>query len=118
MSRRERLRGVYELPPRSRRPTCVITSHHYCGTQVCGYSSSKKTLYIVMRANKKTKTMPPASIIEQQLGEQAGEMASEQASEMAIDATLEDSFPASDPPSWTLGVEKTAPNADVSLTRN
>ncbi|MEP7342816.1 MAG: hypothetical protein ABI977_34125 [Acidobacteriota bacterium] len=35
-------------------------------------------------------------------------------SESAIDSTLEDSFPASDPPSWTLGVEKTTKDAAFS----
>jgi hypothetical protein len=61
----------------------------------------------MMRATQETNTIPPVASILQR-----------RPSEPAIDATLEDSFPASDPPSWTLGVEKTAPNADVSLTRN
>ena len=30
-------------------------------------------------------------------------------SEEVIDKTLNDSFPASDPPSWTLGIEQGAP---------
>ena len=30
-------------------------------------------------------------------------------SEEIIDKTLNDSFPASDPPSWTLGIEQGAP---------
>jgi hypothetical protein len=30
-------------------------------------------------------------------------------SEEAIDKTLSDTFPASDPPSWTLGIEQGAP---------
>jgi hypothetical protein len=30
----------------------------------------------------------------------------EEMSEVAIDMTLADSFPASDPPCWTLGVER------------
>lgn len=34
-------------------------------------------------------------------------------SEMALDATLEASFPASDPPSWTLGASKTVATATV-----
>jgi len=59
-----------------------------------------------MRAINKTKTIPPVeSVLRQQPGESA------------IDATLEDSFPAGDPPSWTLGVEATAPGADFSSTK-
>jgi hypothetical protein len=62
-----------------------------------------------MRINQETKTIShAASIIQQQSSESAGE----QANESAIDATLQDSFPASDPPSWTLGIERTASNAD------
>ena len=34
----------------------------------------------------------------------------EKLSEEMIDATLADSFPASDPPSWTLGREKKTPS--------
>jgi hypothetical protein len=32
-----------------------------------------------------------------------------------IDATLEDSFPASDPPSWTASVARLAPAGDVTV---
>jgi hypothetical protein len=39
----------------------------------------------------------------------------EKLSEEMIDATLADSFPASDPPSWTLGREK---QKDSSRTEN
>jgi len=34
------------------------------------------------------------------------EVSQPQITELAIDATLADSFPASDPPSWTLGVDR------------
>ena len=43
----------------------------------------------------------------------------QQRQEAAIDATLEDTFPASDPPSWTLGREPHSPASgipDVTLT--
>jgi hypothetical protein len=47
-----------------------------------------------MRTTNKTKTIAPVeSVLRQHL------------SGSAIDATLEDSFPAGDPPSWTLGVD-------------
>ncbi len=38
----------------------------------------------------------------------------EELSEEMIDATLADSFPASDPPSWTLGREKHGRPAETS----
>lgn len=34
-----------------------------------------------------------------------------------VDETLEDSFPASDPPSWTASVARPAPERDVSPIR-
>jgi hypothetical protein len=37
----------------------------------------------------------------------------EKLSEDLIDETLADSFPASDPPSWTLGREKRPPASDT-----
>lgn len=43
----------------------------------------------------------------------------EEMSEVAIDMTLADSFPASDPPCWTLGMEKgPRPNGRQSHVRN
>lgn len=36
-------------------------------------------------------------------------------SEETIDKTLNDSFPASDPPSWTLGIEQGVPNDQSEL---
>lgn len=38
------------------------------------------------------------------------------AAERALDAVLADSFPASDPPSWTLGVSRSTPTG-TSATR-
>lgn len=35
------------------------------------------------------------------------------AAERALDAVLADSFPASDPPSWTLGVSRSAPETST-----
>ena len=37
------------------------------------------------------------------------------ADELAIDAELADSFPASDPPSWTSGIAETRPRAKLRL---
>jgi hypothetical protein len=65
-----------------------------------------KILDLVMRATNKTKTIPHVESVLRQ-----------QPSEPAIDATLEDGFPAGDPPSWTLGVERAAPDADFSSTK-
>jgi hypothetical protein len=43
----------------------------------------------------------------------------EEMSEVAIDITLADSFPASDPPCWTLGMERSRrPNGRQSLDRS
>jgi hypothetical protein len=43
----------------------------------------------------------------------------EEMSELAIDMTLADSFPASDPPCWTLGMEKgRRSNVRQSLVRS
>jgi hypothetical protein len=83
------------------RPGLTAAGYHDSGIHVSSYSSSPKTLYLVMRANQETNTISHAdSIMRPQL------------SEPAIDATLQDSFPASDPPSWTLGVERPSPRSD------
>jgi hypothetical protein len=37
--------------------------------------------------------------------------------ELAIDAELADSFPASDPPSWTSGIAETRPQPNPSINR-
>jgi hypothetical protein len=57
----------------------------------------------MMRATQETNTITPVASILQR-----------RPSEPAIDATLEDSFPASDPPSWTLGIEKAPKSAAFS----
>jgi hypothetical protein len=56
-----------------------------------------------MCANQERKTILLVASISQQ-----------RVSESEIDATLQDGFPAGDPPSWTLGVEKAVTDAAFS----
>jgi hypothetical protein len=68
------------------------------GVQASGYGDSGKTLELVMCANQKAKTIFPAASI-----------SSRRTSKSAIDTTPQDSLPASDPPSRTLGVGSASP---------